>query len=285
MNKELIVIAGPTASGKSSLAIELAQKIGGYIINADSRQVYKEIFIGTAKPSTDEIKDGYWLVNGIKHYLYDFVPLQKRYSIYQFQKDVHEVIKNEDPKLHPILVGGTGLYIDSVVFNFKLSPLADTEVDLEKLSIKELQELAGDALDSLNVSDRENSRRVIALIKRGSKQSRGEPMPHKYFVLDVDREVLQDRIETRVNVMFEEGLEEENRDLIDKGYTYDTPGLDTIGYKEFRGYFEGEKTLEQVRTDINTDTRRYAKRQRTWFKRNKEAIDVGKLSDVLSQVS
>lgn len=284
MNKEIIVIAGPTASGKSSLAIKLAKEIGGYIINADSRQVYEEISIGTAKPTPDEVKDGHWIVDGIKHYLYDYVPLKERYSIYQFQKDVHEVIKKEDPKLHPILVGGTGLYIDSVVFNFKLSPLAEQDVDLEKLSIEELQELAGGTLDSLNESDRENSRRVMALIKRGSKQTKGAPFPHKYLVMDIDREILKERMAKRVDLMFEIGLEEENRQLIEKGYTYDTPGLDTIGYKEFGGYFRGEKTIEKVKEQINTDTRRYAKRQRTWFKRNKNAIYISNLDEIL-QVS
>jgi tRNA dimethylallyltransferase len=271
----IIVIAGPTASGKSNLAIRLAKEIKGKIINADSRQVYKELSIGTGKPSEKER-------SLVAHHLYDYISVKENYNIYRYQKDFNKLLKSFPKKKIPILVGGSGLYIDSVIFNYELKEEKLTKREKEKrerlnnLSVGQLQELVRDInpklLEKLNRSDRSNPIRLIRLIEReGEILNKKEPRKHKYFVIDLDKKVLNKNIETRVEKMFEMGLLEENRKLREKGLEK-YPALNTIGYQEFIPYFEGKCSLEDVKRKIIKNTKEYAKRQRTWFRKHDHAI-------------
>ena len=267
--KPIIVIAGPTASGKSDFAIKLAKDINGVIINADSRQIYKEISIGTAKPSIEEMKE-------VPHFLYGHISVKENYNIYRYQKDVEKVLTNLSKEQIPIFVGGTGLYIDSVVFNYHLSK---EEVDKEErkklnlLSIKELRKLVDpNILKSLNNSDRNNPVRLIRIIEKNEKRElRGKELIHKYFVIDINKEELNRRIRDRVENMIDNGLIEENINIREEDLNK-YPALKTIGYQEFDGYFEKQKSLDEVKDEIVKNTSKYAKRQKTWFRRHKHAI-------------
>lgn len=270
---KIIVIAGPTASGKSSISINLAKQLDGYIINADSRQIYKHIDIGSAKPTPDEIlDDNVWLIDGVKHFLFDFVDPKEQFSLFKYQKLVSDLLNTQEGI--PILVGGTGLYIDSVIFNYDLKerePINDDE--LSELSIEQLQERASKYLDDMTESDRSNRHRLIRAIQRkGLGRSKGEMLENIYFVIDVDKDTLKERIRERIDSMFKDGLLEENKKLLKMGYSYKDPGLNSIGYKEFEEYFNNTVTLEDVKKNIYSNTVAYAKRQRTWFKRNKNSV-------------
>jgi tRNA dimethylallyltransferase len=286
-NQQIIVIAGPTASGKSQLALQIAKRINGVIINGDSRQIYKEMNIGTAKPIPDEVKNGIWYIQGVPHYLYSFVSISTRYTVYNYQKDVYSLFKTLPKEKIPIITGGTGLYIDSVFFHYNLKKEFISN-KYASYSLDELKEILGeDELEKLNESDRENPRRLLRILQ---KRNSGIPIINKnlqntttdnglYFVLDLPKEILQERIRIRVEKMFEDGLKEENEQLR-KLFSKDLPAFQTIGYKEFDDYFDGEKDLETVKTDIIKHTNQYAKRQRTWFRRNKNAIWIDKYSDI-----
>lgn len=289
MNKRpIIVIAGCTASGKSDVAIKLAKEINGVIINADSRQVYKEISIGTAKPTPDEIEDGVFIIDGIKHYLYSYISVKQQYNLYQYQKDVFTLLKKLPVNVTPILVGGTGLYIDSVVYNYKLkeNPKKEINIDLKGLSIKDLQKMIGSKkLEKLNKSDKENPRRLMHIIKHGLPSvKKGKALNHLYFFLDIDVDTIKKNIRLRVEKMFEAGLINEN-ELIHKERLNIYPALDTIGYREFDGYFNGEKSIQEVKEEIITHTNQYAKRQRTWFRRNENVEYVKSLEEILSTIN
>lgn len=268
---KIVIIAGPTASGKSSIAINLAKELNGYIINADSRQIYKHIDIGSAKPTPDEIlSDDVWVIDDIKHFLFDFVDPKERFSLFKYQKLVSEILNTQEGI--PILVGGTGLYIDSVVFNYDLKE-SSNNLDFSKLSIEQLQERASKYLPDMTESDRGNRHRLIRAIQRESLgRSKGKMLDNIYFVIDVDKDTLKDRIRERIDRVFKDGLLEENIRLLEMGYTYNDPGLNSIGYKEFEEYFKNSISLDEVKENIYTNTVKYAKRQRTWFKRNKESI-------------
>ena len=268
---KIIVIAGATATGKSEISLKLAKKINGYIINADSRQIYKKINIGSAKPKFDkEISKGVHTLNGITHYLYDFVDPKENFTIFDYQNCVNNVLKNTQGI--PILTGGSGLYIDSVVYNYKLSK-NNKNTDLKDKSIDELQELAKEYLPYMSESDRKNRHRLIRAIQReGVNKEKGKELNNIYFVIDIEKEILQERIKKRIDNMFKEGLLEENISLLKQGYTYDDKGMKTIGYIEFKEYFENKISLEDVKERIFKNTMGYVKRQRTWFKRNKNAI-------------
>ena len=268
---KIIVIAGATATGKSEISIKLANELNGYIINADSRQIYKKINIGSAKPKFDrEISKGIHTLNGITHYLYDFVDPKENFTIFDYQNSVNNVLKNTHGI--PILTGGSGLYIDSVVYNYKLSK-NNKNIYLKDKSIEELQELAKEYLPYMSESDRKNRHRLIRAIQReGINREKGKELNNIYFVIDIEKEILQERIKKRIDDMFKEGLLEENISLLKQGYTYDDKGMKTIGYIEFKEYFENKISLEDVKERIFKNTMGYVKRQRTWFKRNKNTI-------------
>ncbi|HVX92687.1 MAG TPA: tRNA (adenosine(37)-N6)-dimethylallyltransferase MiaA [Candidatus Dojkabacteria bacterium] len=297
--KPIIVIAGTTASGKSDLALQLAKEIGGYIINADSRQIYKEFKIATAQPTPDKIKkDGTWIIDGIEHFLYGFVSIKSDYNIFKFQNDVKKLLKKkEKDNLYPILVGGTGLYIDSIVYNYQLvegvtKQQKEKREQLSKLSVQQLQELAKEkylnAFNQLNNSDRYNPRRLIRLIENQKlNQNKGESLNHKYFILDIDEETLEKNIRERIERMFEKGIIDEAKVIYDD-YNNDstelTNAINIIGFKELIPYFKGQNTLQEVKEEIFLHTRQYAKRQKTWFKRNNEAVYIKNLQEILKVI-
>lgn len=277
---KIIVIAGATATGKSEISLKLAKKINGYIINADSRQIYKKINIGSAKPKFDkEISKGVHTLNGITHYLYDFVDPKENFTIFDYQNCVNNVLKNTQGV--PILTGGSGLYIDSVIYNYKLSK-NNKNTDLKDKSIEELQELAKEYLPYMSESDRKNKHRLIRAIQReGVNREKGKELNNIYFVIDIEKQVLQERIKKRIDNMFKEGLLEENISLLKQGYTYNDKGMKTIGYIEFKEYFENKISLEDVKERIFKNTMGYVKRQRTWFKRNKNAVWINEPKEIL----
>ena len=284
-NNPIIVIAGPTASGKSEIAISIAKKINGYIINADSRQIYKELIIGTAQPIPEKTENYIWYIGGIKHFLYGYKSLTDPFNISIYQKDVQNILDTQNGI--PILVGGTGLYIDCIIYNYDLkNENIDTVLRkrLSKLSTKELQNLINqNILKKMNKSDRGNPRRLIRIIEgRKIEKKNLKKRENIYFVIDIPKEELKERIIKRVNLMFKKGLKEEARDLFNR-YDNNLQSFNTIGYQEFREYFKGEKSLNEVREEILTHTYQYAKRQRTWFKRNKDTIWTRDINDILQE--
>lgn len=271
----LIVLTGPTGAGKSSLGIKLAKEIGGYIINADSKQVYKDLKIGTAQPAPDSINnDGSWEIDGVRHYLYGFRELKEGYDIATYQKDVNSILARQ--KGTPILVGGSGMYIESVVRGYTLGQDEHME-ELRSLSKEQLQTRVGkEALGNLNESDRENPRRLIRLIEKGNAKTveKDTPLSHLYLVLDPGVEELKEQIVQRVDRMLEDGLLQENEQLMEHSVDYEQTSMRTIGYQEFAPYFQGTATLEEVREQIINHTNQYAKRQRTWFRRVEDAKQI-----------
>lgn len=281
----IIVISGCTASGKSDVALKLAKRINGVILNADSRQIYKEVSIGTAKPNLILNESNQWEKEGIIHYLYSQTSINKKYNLYQYQTDAFKILNQLSPQITPILTGGTGLYIDSVIFNYKLKtksqPQTEVADNLSDFTAKELQRLVPlEILNKLNESDRQNKNRLIRVIQKGLPSiEKGTSLEHIYFFLDIEKGILEKRIEQRVNQMFKNGLLEENikiRNAFPKSTFFKT----TIGYKEFEDYFKKNISLDEVKEDIITHTKQYAKRQRTWFRRNKGVIYVKNLEEI-----
>jgi tRNA dimethylallyltransferase len=270
----IIAITGPTSSGKSDIAIRLAKDINGYIINGDSRQIYKELNIGSAKPIPNEIlNDGSWLIDGIEHYLFDQVTLPESFTLFEYQKAVQEILDSKkDSKRVPIIVGGSGMYIDCVIYNYDLKENRK-DIPLNDKTLEDLQEMTKEFKGEINNSDWNNKHRLIRIVQRGGiNQSKGKELNNKYFVMDIGKELLKERIRNRIDNMFLMGLEEENRRLLEKGYGYENSALNSIGYIEFKEYFDGKKSLDIVKEEIYNNTLAYVKRQITWFKRNKNAI-------------
>lgn len=285
MKPIVYVIGGPTASGKSKLAVELAKKVNGEIISADSMQIYKEMNIGTAKVNKEEMQ-------GVQHYLVDFVSPDERYSVSNFKKDAERAIEEILAKgKTPIVVGGTGLYIDSLIYGIEFQ---DEEVDLEyreKLNkiadekgleslYKKAQEIDPEAMKKISINDRKRIIRVLEIYHKTGKtkteqelQSRKNEVKYEYkvFAITMDREKLYERIEKRVDSMIEQGLIEEVKQILNKYHTFPT-AMQGLGYKEVVEYLEGSCTKEEMIEKIKKETRHYAKRQLTWFRKNKETI-------------
>ena len=285
MKPIVYVIGGPTASGKSKLAVELAKKVNGEIISADSMQIYKEMNIGTAKVNKEEMQ-------GVQHYLVDFVSPDERYSVSNFKKDAEKAIEKilEKGKT-PIVVGGTGLYIDSLIYGIEFQ---NEEVDLEyreKLNkiadekglgslYKKAQEIDPEAMKKISINDRKRIIRVLEIYHKTGKtkteqelQSRKNEVKYEYkvFAITMDREKLYERIEKRIDFMIEQGLIEEVKQILEKYHTFPT-AMQGLGYKEVVEYLEVSCTKEEMIEKIKKETRHYAKRQLTWFRKNKETI-------------
>lgn len=259
----LIAIVGQTASGKSSLALTLAERYNGEIIAADSRTLYKGMDIGTAKPSVaDQAR--------VPHHMLDVIAPDQTFTVADFKQQATELIKDIQSRGKvPVLVGGTGLYIDSVLYDFTLRPVNETQrAALERLSVIELQErITEQGLGLPN--NPENPRHLVRVLESNGEPSTRKPLrSHTVLIgLEVSQELLQERITERVDHMVTGGLEQEVRHLANT-YAWQTPGMSAIGYAEFQPYFAKEQTLEQVKEQIIVHTRQYAKRQKTWFKRN-----------------
>lgn len=262
----LLVIVGETASGKSSLALGLAQKLNGEIICADSWTVYKDFNVGTAKPNEEERRL-------VPHHLLDVAHPEEGFSAPQFQRLAWQAIDDisRRGKL-PIMVGGTGLYIDSVLYDYSFLP-SSNELQRQRLNDRSLDELL-DKADAMGLDtsfiDRRNKRRVIRLIEnKGQLPSRSHLRENTLVIgLRLERDELRQRVTHRVDAMLAAGLEREVRQLA-KRFGWGIEPMKGIGYKEWRGYIAGNYGLEEVKAKISKNTMDLAKRQRTWFKRNK----------------
>ena len=279
---KIVVICGPTASGKTSWSLALAKKFKAEIISADSRQIYKEMSIGTAKETGVWQKAAY-VVNEIPHYLIDIIKPDQIYSTAEFCVQAKELIQTiiKKDKI-PFIVGGTGLYIDTLVNNFSIpevKPNLTLRKSLEEKSLAGLQELLK-KLDSetYQTIDLKNKRRISraleVVITTGesfkNKQQKGEKLYETLFIgIDLPRQILYDRINERIELQIKNGLLKEVEKLVQK-YSWDSPAMSGIGYRQFKDYFAGIISLDQAKEALKQATRQYAKRQLTWFKRNSE---------------
>ena len=278
----LVIIAGPTASGKTALSVNVAKKIGGEIVSADSMQIYKYMNIGTAKPTEEEKQ-------GVPHHMMDFLEPSVNFSVADYCEMASEIIRDIDSRGKiPVMVGGTGLYIDSLVNGVDFGESDGDEVlrnELEALAEKEGNEAVHKILAEIDPETAEkyhpnNLRRIIRAIEvyktqgvtvsEKAKEEKISPYNAVYFCIDWDREVLYDRINRRVDIMAEDGLLDEVKDLLNRNIDPKCTAMQSIGYKEFYGYLNGEMTLDETLDTIKQSSRRYAKRQLTWFRRNKD---------------
>lgn len=262
----LLVIVGETGSGKTALAMELAERFDGEIISADSWSVYKHFDIGTAKPSQAErIR--------IQHHMVDIVEPEDGFSAAIFKRQASQQIVTIAARGRlPVMVGGTGLYIDSVLYDYKFlpPPTADRRRALNSMTLQQLlQEAEAKELDTSGIDIR-NKRRIIRLIENnGRLPGRADLRPNTVVLgLSFKAEQLGVRVTARVDGMLAAGLEEEVRTLA-KRYNWDTEPMKGVGYREFKPYISGTQTLDEVRLAIIRDTIALAKKQRIWFKRNK----------------
>ena len=282
MQKKLkgIVIAGATGVGKTDLSIKLAKQINAVIISADASQVYKELDIGTAKVTYEEMQ-------GVQHYMIDIANPDEDYSVGDFEKAVNNILNKDCQKngKNIIIAGGTGLYIKSVTDGFAQLPSKDEKIraDLESKSIEELQEILKklDEKSYLEI-DLSNKLRLVRAIEvcllTGGKFSELRVQNVKnnnYEFLKIflmrDRDELYERINRRVEIMISKGLAEEAQKVYNK-YKESLYKISSIGYKELFSYFEGKMTIEEAIEEIKKESRRYAKRQITWFKKEKNYI-------------
>ena len=269
MSCKVLTIVGPTASGKSDLAVKLAEKFNGEIINGDSIQVYKGLDIGSAKISEEEM-------HGIPHHLLSVREIEEGYSVKDFQDEARKLISDitERGKL-PIVCGGTGLYIKALLYDYSFVKENNSKEEYEDEDTaslyQKLQELDPVSAEKIHPNNRKRVVRALQLAETGTTKSEQESAQNHEPVYDaficgltMDRNVLKERIDLRVDKMFSNGLIEEVTDLNSK-YDWSLQALQGIGYKEFKDYFNGTKSLEEVKTDIKTHTRQFAKRQYTWW--------------------
>ncbi|MGN0346561.1 MAG: tRNA (adenosine(37)-N6)-dimethylallyltransferase MiaA [Lachnospiraceae bacterium] len=287
MKKPFIILAGPTAAGKTKLSILLAKRVGGEIISADSMQVYKGMDIGSAKIRPDEME-------GIPHYLIDVLDPREEFHVHLFQTMTKQAMEEIYAKGKiPILVGGTGFYIQSVLYDIDFAKQEEKgryRLELEEIALRpggkeELYKRLQDVdPGSCKIIHANNVKRVIRAleffednkipISVHNKEQREKLSPYNscYFVITDQREKLYHRIDQRVDEMFEEGLVDEVEHLKDMGLTEQHVSMQGLGYKEILRALSGTITMEEARYLIKRDTRHFAKRQLTWFRREKDVI-------------
>ncbi len=298
MKIPVIVIIGPTAVGKTALSVALAKKLGGEIVSCDSMQIYRDMHIASAAPDEEEKE-------GIPHHLFEFLGREQKYSVAEYVKDAAAVIRDihERGKI-PVIVGGTGLYMTSLIDNIrftdeetdpKLRARLEEEYELigGQAMIKKLAEFDPDTAVKLHPN---NKKRVIRAFEvfmqtgttmtQQNKNSKAENSPYLPCIIGLrteDRQFLYDRIDRRVDIMLENGLlEEANRAYENRG---SETSVQAIGHKEFFAFFDGEISLLEAVETLKRETRRYAKRQLTWFSRDERTqwINIDKTEDVLSE--
>lgn len=277
----VIAVVGPTASGKTSLSINIAKKYGGQVVSADSMQIYEKMDIATAKPTLEEMQ-------GIKHHLIGFQPIDKKFSVAEYVSLASlciEKIHNEGDL--PVVAGGTGLYIDSLLQNIQFSKEEEnTDIRKELTDLFEekgaeymleyLREIDPLTAQRLHLKDKSRIIRALEIYRLTGKTmteqkalSKTEPSPYESLIIGInyrDRNVLYDRINRRVDIMLENGLLEEAKDFYN--IPQDKTACQAIGYKELAPYFNGEKDLAECVEKLKQETRHYAKRQLTWFRKN-----------------
>lgn len=284
MKKPLIILTGPTAVGKTELSIRLARLVNGEIISADSMQVYKHMDIGSAKIRQEEME-------GVPHHLVDVFEPDEEFHVVRFQECAHRCMEEiYGRKRIPILVGGTGFYIQAVLYDIDFTENGGDDSyrkGLEALAKEKGNEVLHQMLREVDAPSAEqihanNVKRVIRAleyyhetgepISRHNEQERQKESPYNfaYFVLNDRRDRLYAKIDARVDGMLQDGLVEEVRALKEKGYTKDMVSMQGLGYKEILSYLDGECTLEEAVYILKRDTRHFAKRQLTWFRRERE---------------
>ncbi len=295
MKEKILVLAGPTGVGKTELSINLAKKLNGEIISADSMQIYKYMNIGSAKVTEEEM-------NGVKHYLIDVVDPSMEFSVSEYkdygEKALGEILAQD--KL-PMIVGGTGLYINSLTCNMNFSETEKDEAyreELESLAEEKgniyvhelLKDIDEESYKNIHPNNRKRVIRALEVYKLTghpfSSYNAGEKLYESkydiyFYVLTMNREKLYERINKRVDIMMKKGLLEECIKLKEMGYTSSMQSMQGIGYKEILYYLEGKISLEEAIEMIKQGSRNYAKRQLTWFKRDPRAIFLDK--DVLTE--
>jgi len=280
--KDLFILAGPTGIGKTKISIDIARELSGEIISADSMQIYKKMDIGSAKISSDEM-------NGVKHHLIDFLNPSENFSVAEFsnlaKKSIEEIITENNL---PMLIGGTGLYINSLIYNYNFAETnkdEDYRKELEQLALEKGVDYVHNMLKavdevSYNKLYPNDLKRVIRAlevykvtripISEAAKNDEIFNIPYKvyYYVLNMNREKLYERINHRVDLMIEAGLLEEVAKLEKEGYTTEMQSMKGIGYKELLQYLHGEVSKEKAIENIKQFSRNYAKRQLTWFRKD-----------------
>lgn len=277
----VIAVVGPTASGKTSLSIEIAKHFSGQVVSADSMQIYEKMNIATAKPTDDEMQ-------GIVHHLIGFQPIDKKFSVAEYvtlAKECIEKIHNQGDL--PVVAGGTGLYVDSLLQNIQFSKEEGNSELRNELTemfdskgaeymLETLREIDPQTAEKLHLNDKSRIIRALEIYKATGKTmseqkiiSREEESPFDVLYIGInyrDRNVLYERINRRVDIMVENGLLEEAKDFYN--IDSDKTACQAIGYKELAPYFNGEKSLEDCLESLKIETRHYAKRQLTWFRKN-----------------
>ncbi len=287
---KLIILTGPTAVGKTTLSIQLAKRIGGEIVSADSMQVYKYMDIGSAKIKREEM-------NGVSHHLIDVLDPDDEFHVFRFQEMAKEAIKGIYARGHmPIIVGGTGFYIQALLYDIAFGQEEDHNDLRERL--ERTAEEKGSAFlhaclkevdpDSAQAIHPNNQKRVIRAlefyelngfpISEHNKREREKEAAYDfcYFVLNDERDLLYRKIDLRVDEMLEKGLVEEVRKLKEMGFSKEMVSMQGLGYKEILSYLDGACTLEEAVYLIKRDTRHFAKRQLTWFRRERDVIWIEK---------
>ena len=295
----LIILTGPTAVGKTDLSIKLSKELNAEIISADSMQIYKYMDVGSAKVTKEEM-------DGVCHYLIDEVTPDYSFSVSEFQERANNYIKEITDKGKNVLVtGGTGLYLNSLIYNMDFAKSDANEELREQLRLEleengidymhnKLRELDSDAADRIHKNNTKRVIRALEVALSGKKMndfSNDLKINEKYkpiiIVLNREREHLYKRIDKRVDIMMENGLIEEVKNLLNMGYTKDMISMQGIGYKEIIKYLDGEYELDEAIEIIKRDSRRYAKRQLTWFRRYHDAkwfnLDEYNDSEILKQ--
>ena len=296
---KLIIIAGPTAVGKSDLGVELAVRMGGEIISADSMQVYKHMDIGTAKITGEEMR-------GIPHHMIDIIEPVEPYHVYDFKQRAQAACKEIYGRGHiPIIVGGTGFYIQALLYDIEFSGQGqDDEMRAELQAIADeqgpealhriLAELDPDTAASLHPNNVKRTIRAIEYARQNSdtifehnavQRERRSPYDFRFYLLDDDRQAVYERIDARVDRMIEAGLEDEVRGLQDMGCKADMTSMQGIGYKQMLMYIDGEISLDEAIRLIKRDSRHYAKRQLTWFRRERDIIRIERMGRSTAEIA
>ena len=286
MKQKMIILTGPTAVVKTELSIALAHRLGGSIISADSMQIYKYMDIGTAKIKSEEM-------GGIPHYLVDELLPSEEFHVVRFQQMAKQALEEIYAQNRiPIVVGGTGFYIQALLYDIDFAGTGEESSirkNLERIAKEEGAEVLHARLqevdpESAKVIHPNNVKRTIRALEfyeetktpisahNEEQRQKESPYDFRYFVLTHDRGILYDRIEQRVDQMLQEGLVEEVRHLKDMGYTRDMVSMQGLGYKEILSYLDGEISLDQAVSILKRDTRHFAKRQLTWFRRERDVI-------------
>lgn len=287
MNKVLTIV-GPTAVGKTDFGIECAKTFNGEIISGDSIQIYKGLDIGSAKPTKEELSQA-------KHYLIDIKEANDNYSVKQFQDLGREYIKKiSDENKLPIIVGGTGLYIKALLYDYEFFEEEQEDNQYEELTNEQIYELLKQkdpkALESIHINNRKRLVRALNIFEKHNKgisqikqDQKHQPIYDCEIIgLTTSRENLYNRIDLRIDKMIKDGLIDEIKSLLDKGIAFDNQCMQAIGYKEFRDYFNNTKSLEECIEQVKTNSHHFAKRQYTyfnnqmnikWFEDKKQALE------------